>query len=124
MKNRRPVNLNLFTIRMPIPAIASILHRLSGALLFLCIPLILWGFKRSLASQQDFDDIHQMFTTTCSKFIIWVLLSAFIYHFIAGIRHLLMDINIGVELKSGRISAFLTIFLAFVLIVLTGIWLW
>jgi succinate dehydrogenase / fumarate reductase cytochrome b subunit len=124
VKNQRPVNLNLFTIRLPIPAIASILHRISGLFLFLAIPLILWGLSLSLASQQDFDDIHQMFTTPFSKFIIWGILSSFIYHFVAGIRHLLMDVNIGVELKTGRLSAYLTIIIAVILIALTGIWLW
>ena len=124
MKNQRPVNLNLLTIRLPVPAIVSILHRISGFLLFLAIPLVLWWLNASLASQQDFDDIHQSFTTPCAKFIIWVVLSSFLYHFVAGIRHLLMDINIGVELKTGRLFAFLTMVIAFGLIILTGIWLW
>jgi succinate dehydrogenase / fumarate reductase cytochrome b subunit len=124
VKNKRPVNLNLLTIRLPVPAIVSILHRISGILLFLAIPFILCWFQTSLASQQGFDDIHQMFSSTMSKFIIWVLLSAFLYHFVAGIRHLLMDINIGVELKSGRLSAFITLFIVALLVVLTGIWIW
>lgn len=124
MKNQRPVNLNLFTIRFPIPAIASILHRISGILLFLAIPLMLWGLQLSLASQSDFDSLHDLFTTPLAKLMIWGLLSAFFYHFIAGIRHLLMDINVGVELKSGRMTAFITIILAIALSVLTGVWLW
>lgn len=124
MINQRPKNLNLFTIRFPIPAIASILHRISGFILFLFIPVMLWGLKLSLTSEQDFDDIHQALTLPISKFIIWCVLSAFIFHFFAGIRHLLMDIHIGEELKSGRTGAILTIIISVVFILLTGIWLW
>ncbi len=124
MQKQRPKNLNLFTIRFPIPAIASILHRLSGFLLFLIIPLILWGLYLSLDSQQSFDDLRELFTTPWSKFLIWVSLSAFVYHFIAGIRHLLMDIGIGESLKIGKLSAILTIALAAIAIILIGVWLW
>lgn len=126
MKNhtQRPKNLNLFTIRFPVPAIVSILHRASGILLFLLIPVAIWGLNLSLRSAQDFDDVHQFLTTPYMKFVIWFCLSGFLYHFVAGIRHLLMDINIGVELKSGRLSAILTLIIAALLIILTGIWLW
>jgi succinate dehydrogenase / fumarate reductase cytochrome b subunit len=124
VSDQRPKNLNLLTIRLPIPALVSILHRASGVILFLAIPLILWGLNISLTSQQDFDNIHQSFASPCAKFIIWCVLSAFIYHFVAGIRHLLMDINIGIELKSGRLGAFLTMGISALFIVLAGIWLW
>lgn len=123
-KQQRPKNLNLFTIRFPIPAIASILHRISGFILFIMIPFILWALNLSLDSEQSFDNLHQLFTTPWIKFVVWVSLSAFLYHFIAGIRHLLMDIGIGEELKSGRLSAILTITIAVILTILTGIWLW
>ncbi|HSW94409.1 MAG TPA: succinate dehydrogenase, cytochrome b556 subunit [Gammaproteobacteria bacterium] len=124
MKIKRPRNLNLFTIRFPIPALASILHRLSGFILFLMIPLILWGFHLSLDSEQGFNDLQQIFTTPWVKFVVWVILSAFLYHLVAGIRHLLMDIGVGEGLKSGKLSAILTLALAAVLIILAGIWLW
>ncbi len=124
MKNQRPKNLNLFTIRFPIPALASILHRISGFILFILIPFLLWGLYWSLASQQNFNDLQQSLSTPCMKFFIWCCLSAFLYHFVAGIRHLLMDIGIGEELKSGRISAILTLVIAALLIILAGVWLW
>jgi succinate dehydrogenase / fumarate reductase cytochrome b subunit len=125
VKNQRPKNLNLFTIRFPIPAIVSILHRISGVILFLLIPFTLWVLQLSLSSEQSFDDIHQRLTTSsCAKFIIWASLSAFVYHFVAGIRHLLMEAQIGDELKSGRLSALLTMMISIFLIILMGIWLW
>lgn len=124
MKKKQPKNLNLFTIHQPIPAIVSILHRISGFVLCLLIPFLLWGLSLSLASQQDFDRVYYFMRTPGMKFLIWMLLAAFLYHFVAGIRHLLMDINLGVELKSGRLSAWITLIVSFVLIISTGIWLW
>jgi succinate dehydrogenase / fumarate reductase cytochrome b subunit len=121
---QRPKNLNLFTIKFPLPAIVSILHRISGVIVFLAIPFILWGLHLSLASPEDFDDLHFFLSSWSMKFVIWGCLSAFIYHFIAGIRHLLMDIHIGDELKTGRLTGKLTLIISIVLIILVGIWLW
>lgn len=124
MKKTRPVNLNLFTIHQPLPAIVSILHRISGVILFLLLPIILWSLSYSLRSQDDFVTIQQFFLSPFTKFILWGVLSAFIYHLIAGIRHLFMDLGIGEELKSGRLSAHLTNLFSLILIILAGIWLW
>lgn len=124
MLNQRPKNLNLFTIHFPVPAIVSILHRISGIILFLLIPFLLWGLSLSLSSEQEFDNLHEFLSTPLIKFVIWCSLAAFIYHFIAGTRHLLMDIHIGEELKSGRLTAVLTLIISLILIVLVGIWLW
>ncbi len=122
--NQRPKNLNLLTIQFPIPAIVSILHRVSGVILFLAIPLILWGLHLSLVSSEEFDKLKLFFAHPLMKLIIWGVLSAFIYHFIAGVRHLLMDIHIGEELKSGRLTAQLVCAISAVLILLVGVWLW
>lgn len=106
------------------PAIVSILHRISGVILFLLIPIILWGLSLSLSSPDDFDHLHQFLTNPIMKFMIWASLSAFLYHLVAGIRHLLMDLQIGTELKCGRLSAMLTLIISIVFIILAGIWLW
>jgi succinate dehydrogenase / fumarate reductase cytochrome b subunit len=124
VNNHRPKNLNLLTIRQPLPAIVSILHRISGIILFLLIPLFLWGLKQSLASQQDFDSLKDFLSTPLMKFLVWGFLSAFIYHFVAGVRHLLMNLHIGEELKSGRITAKFTMIISILFIIMTGIWLW
>ena len=124
MKNQRPKNLNIFTIRFPLPAIVSILHRLSGIALFLLIPFLLWALNLSLSTPQGYEEIHDYLSSNTMKFIIWCCLSAFLYHFVAGIRHLLMDIHVGEELKSGRLSAAITLVVAVLLIIMTGIWLW
>ena len=121
---KRPVNLNIFTIRMPIPAIASILHRISGIVLFLAIPYLLWILAQSLSSESNFLALHDDLSAPLPKLILFMIAAPFIYHFIAGIRHLLMDINIGVELKSGRMTAIITILLALVLTIMAGFYIW
>src|SRR3990167_8269023 len=94
----RPVNLNLFTIRFPIPAIVSFLHRVSGAFLFLVIPAILWTLDYSL-TQDGFDAVHDWRGNLFTKLFIWAILAAFLYHLVAGIRHLLADAHVGSSLR-------------------------
>jgi succinate dehydrogenase / fumarate reductase cytochrome b subunit len=121
---QRPKNLNLLTIQFPIPAIVSILHRISGVVLFLMIPLILWVLTVSLNSPEDFQRIHDSLATPFAKIVVLVFLAPFLFHFVAGIRHLLMDMNIGSELKSGRLAAILTIVISFILVALAGFYIW
>lgn len=121
---KRPVNLNLFTIRQPVPAIASILHRISGIILFLAIPYLIWILGQSLATESDFLALYDHFTSPLAKIITLIIVAPFIYHFLAGIRHLLMDINIGVDLKNGRLSAWITIILAIILTIIAGFYIW
>lgn len=106
------------------PAIASILHRVSGVVLFLLIPMALWALSFSLASEENFQHMQEALATPMAKLIIWVCLMPFIYHFVAGTRHLLMDINIGVELRSGKLGAILTFIVTFIFILLAGIYIW
>lgn len=123
MKHARPKNLNLFTIHFPIPAIVSILHRVSGAFLFLLIPFILWALSFSL-TDTGYETLQQWLGMTSVKFIFWVLFIPFCFHLVAGIRHLLSDIHIGDTLKMGRTTAILTFIISALFIILAGIWLW
>jgi succinate dehydrogenase / fumarate reductase cytochrome b subunit len=123
VNDSRPKNLNLFTIRFPLPAIVSILHRVSGVVLFLLIPVMLWALNLSL-TETGFADIQNFLNNWYCKLIVWLLLVPFCYHLVAGIRHLLTDIHIGDSLKLGKKMALLTFVISFVLIVLAGIWLW
>jgi len=119
----RPKNLNLFTIHFPLPAIVSILHRISGFFLFLLIPFVIWGFDYSL-KPEGFDTITRWMTSYYAKFIFLVTFAAFCFHLVAGIRHLLSDIHIGDTLKMGRLTAVLVFIVSILLIILAGIWLW
>ena len=121
----RPVYLNLFAIRMPLPAVVSILHRASGALLFLIgIPLLLCTVQRSLASPEAWAQMRAALDTPFAKLVAVVLAWAFIHHLLAGIRHLLLDAHIGVELAGARRSAALAFVLAIVLTLAVAVRLW
>lgn len=123
MKLTRPVNLNLFTIQFPLPAKVSLFHRISGFALFILIPVGLWLFSQSL-TDSGYDMLREWKSQFYVKLIFWILLMPFCYHLVAGLRHLLMDLHIGATLKGGRQSAWLTLIFSFLLIILTGIWLW
>jgi len=121
----RPVYLNLFAIRLPLPGFVSILHRVSGALLFLIgIPLLLWVVQRSLASPDAWEQMRATLSTPLSKLILIVLAWAYLHHFIAGIRHLLMDMHWGMDLKSARQSSAVTLVLAILLTLAVAVKLW
>jgi succinate dehydrogenase / fumarate reductase cytochrome b subunit len=119
----RPKNLNLFTIHFPIPAIVSILHRISGAALFILIPFALWGLEYSL-TESGYEMLQQWLGTIYVKLIFWILFLPFCFHMVAGIRHMLSDVHIGDSLKSGRIAAVLTFIIFALLVILAGVWLW
>lgn len=124
MNKQRPVNLDLFTIKFPITAIISILHRISGVLLFLLIPFVLWMLSVSLSDPIRFTELQLLMKSPLVKLVLWGLLAALIYHLIAGIRHIVMDMGFGEELTTARLSARGVIVMAVVLILLAGIWLW
>jgi succinate dehydrogenase / fumarate reductase, cytochrome b subunit len=121
----RPVYLNLLAIRMPLPAVVSILHRASGALLFLVgIPLLLCVVQRSLASPDAWAQMRMTLDAPLAKIMAIVLAWGFIHHLLAGIRHLLMDAHIGVELPAARQTAALTMVLAIILTLAVAVRLW
>ena len=121
----RPVYLNLFAIRMPLPAIVSILHRASGALLFLLgIPLLLCVVQRALASPEGWAGMRAALAMPFAKLVTLALAWAFIHHLLAGMRHLLLDLHVGVELPAARGSAALTMVLAMALTLAVAVRLW
>jgi succinate dehydrogenase / fumarate reductase, cytochrome b subunit len=123
VNNLRPKNLNLFTIHFPLPAIVSILHRVSGVFLFLLIPFALWALAYSL-TESGFDSFKQWSNNFYVKALFWIIFAPFCYHLVAGIRHLLSDIHIGDTLKAGKTTALLTFIISIVLLILAGVWLW
>lgn len=124
MNQKRPVNLDLATLKYPPMAIVSILHRLSGIALFLLLPLILYYLSLSLHNEQSYIDLQQLFTQPLHKLLLWIFGAALIYHMLAGIRHLIMDLGYGEGLESGRRSAIFVIAVAAILTILLGIWIW
>ena len=102
---KRPKNLDLTTIRMPLAAKVSILHRVSGAGLFLFLPVLLWLFSASLTSAETFATFRSVFASLPAKVVLAGLLWAFVHHCCAGIRFLLLDLHVGIEKEAARKSA-------------------
>lgn len=124
MNKKRPVNLDLGTLKFPAMAIASILHRISGMVLFLLLPLLLYFLYLSLDNEESYTNLQGILQSPYNKFLLWVFIAALIYHLLAGIRHLLMDVGIGEHLEEGRRSAIFVIGCSVVLTILAGIWIW
>jgi succinate dehydrogenase / fumarate reductase cytochrome b subunit len=124
VNEHRPINLDLTTMKYPPMAIASILHRISGVILFILFPVILYYLQLSLQSVDSFNHLQTMFHCICNKLVLWAFASAFIYHVIAGIRHVLMDFEVGDKLSSGRFGAIAVMVIAAILIIILGLWIW
>ena len=121
----RPVYLNLLEIRQPLPAIVSILHRISGALLFLVgIPVLLWGVHVSVASPEAFAQWKSVMAQPLWKLVALALAWAYIHHLLAGLRHLALDVHVGVELAPARRSAAIVLILSLLLTVIVAVRLW
>ena len=91
--------------RLPPPGMVSILHRVSGALLFFALPLILWLFDLSLMSELSFARLVEVGSHWFVKLVLLALIWAFLHHLVAGIRYLLLDLHLGVEKSAARTSA-------------------
>jgi len=124
VKSQRPVNLDLRTIKLPITAITSILHRISGIILFVGVFFMLLALSKSLGSEEGFADVKATLTSPLAKFIAWGLLSALLYHLVAGVRHLIMDTGVGETLEGGKLGSKIIIAISVVLIILAGVWIW
>ena len=122
MKSNRPIDLPLSQVisvnRSPI-AIASILHRISGIILFLLIPVMLWLLQTSLASPESFLTV---FDNVFLRFLAWIFVGATAYHFVMGVKHLFADNGQNEELKSARTASFVSFVIAAILIVASFVW--
>jgi succinate dehydrogenase / fumarate reductase cytochrome b subunit len=116
----RPVYLNLFRIHLPLAGWVSILHRLSGALLFLVFPLGVWALSVSLSSEAGFQRMLDWMAHPLSKLVVMLLVWAFVHHLLAGVRHLALDVHWGVERRQARQSSMMVMLLAALITVLAA----
>jgi succinate dehydrogenase / fumarate reductase cytochrome b subunit len=126
----RPVYRNIhvsqiISYRLPLAGIVSILHRVSGAVLFLLLPFVVWLFDTSLSSEISYERFANAFVAGIGfvpawfvKLVTWALIWAYLHHFIAGVRHLWMDATHSVTIEAGRSSAIVTLGLS---LALTGV---
>lgn len=125
MNKTRPVNLDLRTIKQPLSAISSILHRITGVILFVGVAFMLYAFDLSLQSPQGFAAVEGLFESSfLAKLIAWGTVSALLYHLFAGVKHLIMDLGYCEELESGRRAAQVTLIAGAAGVLLSGVWIW
>ncbi len=122
VKKQRPVNLDLSTIRFPVTAIASILHRVSGVITFVAVGILLWLLGLSLSSPEGFLQASAVMDSFFVKFILWGILTALAYHIVGGVRHMLMDFGYLAETQVvGTRSAQICFGITVVLSILAGV---
>ena len=124
MKKQRPVNLDLSTIELPSAGKASILHRVTGVIMFFALTFVIWAWATSLGSRADFAYIQDVMQGPFGFIIALGTLSALSFHFIGGIRHLVMDMGHWEELESGNTSANVAMGLWILVTIVLGVVLW
>jgi succinate dehydrogenase / fumarate reductase, cytochrome b subunit len=107
--------------KLPPPGLVSILHRISGAALFLALPFILWLFDLSLTSELSFERLSVFGSHWLVKLVLLGLAWAFIHHLIAGLRYLALDLHIGVDKPAARKSALAVLGISLPLAVLVAL---
>src|SRR4051812_24095676 len=105
-KKKRPLWYNLSPLNLPAPGLVSILHRISGVLLFLALVWLLYLLELSLSSEAGFARARSYLSLPVVKLAFLVLLWAFLHHFCAGVRYLFLDIDLGMELDAARKTSF------------------
>ncbi len=124
MPASRPKHLNLMQIRLPLPAFVSILHRVSGAALFLILPVLLCLLSSSLESPQSFVIFKKWIAYPCTKIVLLGVLWAYLHHFCAGIRHLALDLHVGLDLETSRLTSYAVLGVSLLLTAVIGWKLW
>ena len=126
VKKDRPVYRNiglaqLIKYRLPWAGKVSILHRVSGAVLFLLLPFILYLFDQSVASELSYQKFQAFTSNILVKLICLGLIWSFLHHFCAGIRYLLLDLEIGVEKSEANRSAIVVLVIGLALTAVVGL---
>ena len=124
VNKKRPVNLDFSTIKLPITALVSITHRVTGILLFGGVAALMWMLQASLESAESFAAVKTLGSHPVCHIVLFGILALLSYHTVMGLRHLIMDLGIGETLKGGQRGAKIALAIAIVLIVLAGVWVW
>jgi len=124
MDKPRPKYLNLVRIRLPLPGVVSILHRVSGAALFLFLPFVLTLFEMSLDTAQTFARFKGVFSHWAIKLMLIGLLWAYLHHLCAGVRHLALDLHYGTDLAAARTSSILVFAVSIALTLAVAVMIW
>ena len=123
-KKKRPVWYNLSPLNLPVPGLVSIFHRASGALLFLGLIWFLFLLDMSLSSEAGLTRFRTYVGHPLLKLLLLVFLWAYLHHLCAGVRHLFLDIDMGVDLRTARRSALAVFVVSLALTAFIGAKLW
>lgn len=124
---KKITNIDLMSIKsynFPITAISSILHRISGVILIIAIPLAVVGMNYSLAGPTGYEDTVAVLTKSWVSIFFWLFLSAITYHVYAGIRHIIMDMGFGESMKVAKATSLVVIILGVLSAIFWGCYLW
>ena len=124
MKDGRPVNLDISTMRLPITAWASISHRVSGILTIPIFALFLWTLQLSLKSKESFQILQDNLSAPLTKVFILLVLTVYAYHLLAGIKHLIMDLGYGETFEGGVFGVKVLFASTGISFIMIGWWLW
>lgn len=122
MNKNRPVNLDISTIKLPVTALVSILHRISGVILLAGTLILLWMLDTSLESEASFNALKELLQNPLCMFVVWGVLAALAYHTVMGVRHLVMDMGYWESLAGGTTSAKVALVLSVILIIAAAGW--
>ncbi|MDE0422977.1 MAG: succinate dehydrogenase, cytochrome b556 subunit [Gammaproteobacteria bacterium] len=126
MNSDRPVNLPLprLALAMPVTAVASILHRITGVVLFVGMFFLCYLLDRAMADAAGFEQAAATLDAPFGKLGLWAVLTSLAYHAVAGVKHLLLDFHVGDSLEGGRVGAWISLAAAAVAGVVLAVWLW
>ena len=124
MDKKHPKHLALHLIKLPLPGFVSVLHRISGLLLFFALPLLLLMLQYSLRSIETYTQLMAVLAHPLAKLMLLGVLWAFLHHFCAGLRYLAVDLDYGVKLAQARASSKMVLAVSLLLTVLLGTKLW
>jgi succinate dehydrogenase / fumarate reductase cytochrome b subunit len=124
MIKKRPKHLALHKIQFPLPSYVSILHRVSGAVLFLALPVLLLVFDQSLRSIETYTNLAECLANPLLKLMLLGLMWAFLHHFCAGLRYLAIDLHLLPTLAAARASSIWVLAVSLTLTIVFGVKLW
>ena len=124
MDKKHPKHLALHLIKLPLPGFVSVLHRISGLLLFFALPLLLLMLQYSLRSIETYTQLMAVLAHPLAKLMLLGVLWAFLHHFCAGLRYLAVDLDYGVKLAQAHASSKMVLAVSLLLTVLLGTKLW
>ncbi|MCZ6642451.1 MAG: succinate dehydrogenase, cytochrome b556 subunit [Gammaproteobacteria bacterium] len=126
MRTERPVFLSLLPtdFHWPVTAIASIVHRLTGVGLFIGLAFLLWLLDLALSSEGGFVEAGRIMSLPMAKLAVLFILANLIYHMLAGVKHMLMDVHVGDSFEAASLSAWIVFTLSAIGVAAAGVWLW